>query len=322
MKTKARFASNKALQAYNPAGAQALPVCVPLEDLEEVGIEQIDGRGILALIHCFYLDESEEILRDLAALPLNLRMVLTTDTEKKADQLNALSQRSGLHGEVVVTPNRGRDVAPFLVEGARYLRGETITLHLHTKKSPHNSIYAGWGKFVRRNLVGLGEIVRSILRLLEQEEIGVVYSDHFREVRGLRNWGRDFQHARRLMKRLNVALTADSLLDFTTSTMFWAKTEALRPLFDLGLAYEDFEPEEGQIDGTLAHAIERCLLLVAERQGYRHIKVIAANESDAATAMSVSSRNISYMLRRHAPRLLEGPARGLHFIRPSMRSIR
>ena len=106
------------------------------------------------------------------------------------------------------------------------------------------------------------------------------------------------------MKRLGVRLSADSLLDFPTGTMFWAKTEALRPLFDLGLTYQDFEAEEGQIDGTLAHAIERCLLLVAELRGFGHAKVIADSQSNDAVTMSASYRDVSYMLRRYAPRLL------------------
>jgi lipopolysaccharide biosynthesis protein len=303
---EARFGQNGALQAYNPPSVQAPSVIVPLDDLEEAGPEEASGPAVLAAIHCFHLDEAEEILRDLGKLPLNLRSLLTTDTQEKAVRLEALLVRFALRGEVVVGPDRGRNLARLLIEAPRHLRGETILLHLHTKKSPHDPGLAGWARFLRQNLVGSPEIVRSILRLMEREEIGIVYSEHFDRVRGLRNWGYDFAHARRLMKRIGVTLTADSLLDFPTGAMFWAKTEALRPLFDLGLSYEDFEPDADQIDGTLAHAIERCILYVAEYQRFRHLRVIAHGQPAATAAISVSARDIGYMLRRHGPRLLGG----------------
>ncbi len=220
---EARFGDNGALQAYNPTWAQALPVVVPLDDLDDTGPKDPLGPAVLAAIHCFYLDEAERILANLARLPLNLRALLTTDTQDKAARIEAFLVRFGLRGEVVVAPNRGRNLAPFLVEIPRRLRREGIVLHLHTKKSPHDVGLADWARFVRRNLVGSPEIVRSILHLLEQQEIGVVYSEHFGPVEGLRNWGFDFLHARRLMRRLGVTSSADFLLDFPTGSMFRSK---------------------------------------------------------------------------------------------------
>jgi len=297
-----RFADNMALQAYNPAEAQILPVLVPFDGS---GGYAVGGMDILAVIHCFYLDEAEEIFDDLVALGLNMRVMATTDTTDKAEKLEILFKRYALCGEVVTTPNRGRDIAPFLIESARYTSPETVILHLHTKKSPHDLAYAGWGKYLRRNLIGSRKIALSILALLAQDDVGVVYAEHFDKVKGLRNWGYNFAHARQLMGRLGVTLSADDLLDFPTGSMFWAKAKALGPLLSLGLNYEDFEPERGQVDGTLAHAIERCILLVAESEGFRHIKVLARDcQARETRVLSVNVHRLSYLLRRHVPRLL------------------
>jgi lipopolysaccharide biosynthesis protein len=46
---------------------------------------------------------------------------------------------------------------------------------------------------------------------------------------------------------------------FVAGTMFFARLDALQPLMSLDLTALDFEEEEGQVDGTMAHAIERAL---------------------------------------------------------------
>jgi len=157
-------------------------------------------------------------------------------------------------------------------------------------------------------LVGSRDIVLSILQILNDSHVGLVYSDHFSEVVSLRNWGFDFQHARSLLNRLGIRLGADDPLEFPTSTMFWARREALEPLFKAGLRYEDFEAEAGQVDGTLAHAIERSLLHVAQSAGYAFTKVTAFDRPSEANAplLRLAVGDVSYALDRPQPFLSGG----------------
>ena len=298
------FTPSGALQAYYPARSQTHIFDVPFADIGTSRCAAITKLRILGIVHCFYLDVADTILQQLAGLNIAIRLLLTTDTAAKCAALEAMLAQHKLCGDVRQTPNRGRDVAPLLIEGATMLADCDVVLHLHTKKSRHDARYAGWGPFLLQNLAGSREIILSNLQLLMESDIGIVFSDHFHEVAGLRNWGFDFQHAKHLLTRLGVSLTCDQLLEFPTSTMFWARVDALRPLFELDLGYDDFEPENGQLDGTLAHAIERCLLLVAERAGYRYAKVIATEQDSESDAMALDIKSISYALRSTVPRLI------------------
>ena len=49
--------------------------------------------------------------------------------------------------------------------------------------------------------------------------------------------------------------------------MFWARVDAILPFFT-NIQMNDFPAEKGQIDGTIAHAIERLWVYVAEYNGY------------------------------------------------------
>jgi O-antigen biosynthesis protein len=55
--------------------------------------------------------------------------------------------------------------------------------------------------------------------------------------------------------------------------MFWARPNALLPLLNLKLSYEDFESENGQTDGALGHQLERLIYFACEKSGFSWLKI-------------------------------------------------
>lgn len=234
------------------------------------------ARGaVAAIVHAFYPDAIEAILSRLRHVPAPVDLFLSTDTDAKAAELAAATRDWPGAVDIRTLPNRGRDIAAKFVGFKDVYARYEIFIHLHAKKSPHGGEpLARWRDYLIDNLIGSPEIAASNLALFDDPKIGVVFPQHLFEIRGILNWGYDYDLARGLMQRLGVEIDRNMVLEFPSGSMFWGRGAALRGLLDLNLAYDDFPEESGQVDGTLAHAIERIVLMAAEARGYEWLKVV------------------------------------------------
>ncbi len=244
-------------------------------ELPLTGNLHVKMQRIAAIIHIYYPELSGEILGYLYQIPLSADLYISTDTEAKQSQI--LAQFSDYdNGSVVVKvfPNRGRDIAPMLVGFKDVFHRYDYFVHLHSKKSPHSDGgLVHWRAYLFESLLGSKDIVRSYLYLLEHHNIGIAFPQHFAPLRININWGYDFTLVKQLLGRMGVTLHSRQLLEFPSGSMFWGRTDAVKPLLDLELSFSDFPEEAGQIDGTLAHALERSFLYVCEALHFKWAKV-------------------------------------------------
>jgi len=75
---------------------------------------------------------------------------------------------------------------------------------------------------------------------------------------------------------------------FFAGTMFWARLDSLRPILSKNWAPSNFEKENGQIDGTFAHAMERVFSLVPQIEG----KDLIGISSKAVNKLKYKTTNI------------------------------
>ncbi|MBU6994203.1 rhamnan synthesis F family protein [Ferrovum myxofaciens] len=169
-----------------------------------------------------------------------------------------LANYSGRVVRLEVVPNRGRDIGPLLTQfGAELLTNYELIGHLHTKLSPHADpdIGASWYFFLLEHLLGGvgGAMADTIIAaMVADPTLGLVFPDNPHPV----GWDRNLPHALHLAKRLGIEKLPEHF-NFPVGTMFWARAEKLRPLFDLSLTWSDYPAEPVATDGTLLHAIER-----------------------------------------------------------------
>ncbi len=259
-----------------PPPEVAAPIEIDFSAATPFGYPLAPGSPKLAVVcHIFYDALAPEIGRYLRNIPIPFDLFISTDTDaKKAAIEGTFAEFTPGRVEVRLAPNRGRDIAPKLVTFGDIYPHYDYALHLHSKASKHADELELWRGFLFENLLGSPDIVRSVLdAFARRPDLGLIASQHFEPVRHWVNWGGNFKATARLAERLGIALEAERLLDFPSGSMFWVRCAALKPLLELQLQFTDFDIESGQVDKTFAHAIERLYFHVAERAGFRWMKI-------------------------------------------------
>ncbi|MDN5567342.1 MAG: rhamnan synthesis F family protein [Paracoccus sp. (in: a-proteobacteria)] len=233
-------------------------------------------RPLGVFLHMYY-DELAPVFADrLTRIEAPMRVYVSTDTTLKAQQLAQILPDA----EIRVMVNRGRDICPKFVGFADRHDDHDIVLHLHGKRSVHSDRLDDWLTHNLDCLLPGAEEINRILSLFHDiAQLGIVAPVIFRNVIGAAHWGDNFDIAREVAHRMGLGddLPDDTRLRFPAGSMFWARVEAIRPLLQLGLTPDHFPPELGQIDGTLAHAIERMVGVSCVAQGLRMLPVAGRN---------------------------------------------
>lgn len=218
---------------------------------------------VAVVAHVFYPELLGEIVRCHSFLPQGSGLIVTTPAAKARIVGDLLAGVA--NAEVVVVENRGRDIAPFvrlLDEG--FLDGYDAVLKLHTKRSPHLRDGDIRRRLLFAALAGSRRRVARVLALFEEPVTGAVgWRMAWRNSE--RFWMANRDRVEALAARMN--LFVPDAPAFFEGSMFWVRPAALQRLRELRLRPEDFEPEAGQLDATLHHALERVFDLVIRGDG-------------------------------------------------------
>ena len=214
-------------------------------------------------IHAFYPEMLSKLLDRIYKNKIRPDLFISVSTEEAKKTVEKLVL--GFHGSVkkiVITPNKGRDIGPLLTEfGEELINRYDVIGHIHTKNSPHVESQVGeaWSNFLLENLLG-GEIGgamadKILSKMYCDEGIGLVYPDDPHPI----GWDKNLKYAEDLAIRLKIKTPLNNSFNFPVGTMFWARSEKLATLINLGLKWEDYPVEPIPIDGTMLHAMERII---------------------------------------------------------------
>ncbi|WP_291164947.1 rhamnan synthesis F family protein [Hyphomicrobium sp.] len=262
---------------------------------------------VAVVCHLYYDDLAEEIGTRLAVIPTKFDLLVSTDTAEKKSRIEAaLSSSTASNVVVREFPNVGRDIAPKLMAFNDKLNQYDVVLFIHGKKSVFSSTLTDWRQYIFDALIGTRDRTQSILSSFQDiPELGMIAPEHFGPVKGV-GWRDNLKIADGLCTKLLGDKYAFNYLDFPSGSMFWCRPAALKPLLNLDLSLKEFPAEQGQIDGTLAHAIERFFFASCELAGLRWLKT-TADETKILPVEIIdvgSSTEVRQVLAREGGRVL------------------
>ncbi len=246
-------------------------------DKKDCGSPSLQNESIAVHVHLYHEEMLAQVCRYLSNISHPYSLLISVKNEAVSDEVISYCQEhlpdlKSICVKAVI--NRGRDVAPWLVNFKNEIQKSTIFLHIHTKKSAHNQNHTGWFRFLLHNTLGSKSVVDQILQLLSKiNRIGVVSPCYFWSLANQPNYGKNKDKCAFLYRKIRKKPLPEICKDYPAGSFFWARTEVLKPLFDLNLRTEDFDEEKGQIDETLAHGVERIIGLLPEIVGMTFHKV-------------------------------------------------
>jgi glycosyltransferase involved in cell wall biosynthesis len=220
-------------------------------------------------IHVHYPELLAGMMQRLTRNETHIDLLVSATSEQAREA--AASQLASYQGgtvDVRLVPNRGRDIGPLLTEYAGTIAAEYDVIgHVHTKKTADvadTALGEGWYRFLLENLLGgQGRMADEILsRMSADPGVGMVFPDDPYII----GWTENRAQAEALSLRLQLGRLPENPV-FPMGSMFWARVMALRPLLELGLTWDDYPEEPLPYDGTILHAIERVLPMVATASG-------------------------------------------------------
>lgn len=224
-------------------------------------------------VHLYYEDLLDEFCRYLNNIPESFDLYVSCRADADISLIKEKASRIAHVQKITVRkgPNRGRDIAPFYVLFGHELLNYEILLHVHTKKS----LYTGeekkeWRQWALEGVLKDEKAVADILSLMRQRRpnIGLIFGEMTPTLPLMAlHWLYNSQKGQEVLSKLHIRFE-NHMLFYPVGSFFWVKTQAIRPLFDMGMTYESFDEEKGQIDGTLAHALERVIACVVKGRGY------------------------------------------------------
>lgn len=230
-----------------------------------------DRARVAVVLNCYYTDLLDELLGRLTGIPVPFDLFVTNTSGELVSLPATLGHMR--HGIVLDCENRGRDILPMVqLVNSGHLDSYELILKIHTKKSPwreaHQSLSgtgAAWKDSFLQALLPSAEGVAQILTAFADDPyLGIVTADG--SVAGPEHWGGDKRITEQLLRRIELDLDGRTLR-FPAGSMYWCRGFVLQGLRSLNLIADDFDEEDGQIDGTTAHAVERIVGLLTEEAG-------------------------------------------------------
>lgn len=224
--------------------------------------------------HIFYEELAPEIATHVENVPIDFDLFVTTDSQEKIPSIRkAFEDNPRMKKiEIIAAGNRGRDVLPFIAQMSPHINEYDIICHVHTKRSLHFDKGDEWRLYLLENMLGNeGLVVDIVSELSSSSPVGLMYPKTFEPIVPFVEWGSNRAIAETALESIDLDISLPDHIIFPAGNMFWARTDAVKDLFDDRLLFLWDESSDSAENGTVMHAIERLWTYVADANGYETV---------------------------------------------------
>lgn len=243
----------------------------------ENGKPEENNKRVAIFAHLYYEDLLEECFQRLLSASRICDVYISTSQggifSVISSRISKMELVENMHINMV--DNRGHDVGALLTHHASIMKRYEYVCFVHDKKSTHlTSEQYGydWFRLIWDSTIQSGEYISNVIRLFDNEpRLGLLtvpepFWEPFLSYIG-NSWGDgDYESVNSIIEELGLeCVISRESSSLSLSTAFWARYDALEPLFSASYSLSRF-PEEG-VD-NFGYAIERIFPYVAQSKGY------------------------------------------------------
>ncbi len=220
---------------------------------------------VAVVIHVHYADTADVILRALKKSALSPGVDIYVTTTSLALEAGVDKQIRSEFPDAIVEnfDNKGRDILPFLLVCKKYELHSKYegVLKIHGK---HTKALPGYGAFwlidslnklIPKSEPQIDKILKSIN---EYGVVGPAGQLFLYEPKHDKN----HKYVKQIVSRANIEMTTNRALYFFGGSMLWMSSDIVSLILS-GTQFNKFQQEKGQYDGTVAHAVERLMTIMA-----------------------------------------------------------
>ena len=245
-----------------------------------------EKKAVAIHFHIYYLDLLTEIHSYLKNITLHYDLFISTSSEEKVNEIKKFFDNNKISADNIYVQdieNRGRDIYPFIAQLRPVIKNYEIIAHFHSKKTVETPMLGdGWRKYLFDNLLGADSYCNNILSyMLENKEVGFMSPPpYYHNIQSYILTMKDKKYLSKIeatLKKANVNFdnfyTIAKSIKFPAGNMFFARVDAIHQVFD-AFSAADFPEENGQIENTMQHTIERIWNFLVIYNGYKYFECL------------------------------------------------
>ncbi|HIF9133615.1 TPA: rhamnan synthesis F family protein [Photobacterium damselae] len=217
---------------------------------------------LVIVLHLYYFDVFDEYFEFLKEVgPFDI--LISIGDEITIDNMKYITSK--LENVVFFKfDNVGRDIHPF-IKCTNFIKDEDYKylIKLHSKKSPHRIDGDYWRQALTYSLLGTKEIFYQNISLIDKGFSLICPEGHLFKIDSY--WGGN----EKIISKIDPIVNRNISFSFPAGSMYICDFFKIKQFTQYISSTElKFDEEKGQLDGTLAHAIERYIGFYFEKNNF------------------------------------------------------